>query len=103
MCVFGGECLPCDKSVGAIAPKAPERPMPLTPVQYKCNTPVQLHVKNTSVTWRPYGLDHVEETMGYEHAVKGMSALMEAMRHERPEKTPQYHFSADTIMISHSN
>ena len=41
------------------------------------------------------------ETMGYESKVEGMSALKEAMRHERPEKTPHYHFCADTIMISY--
>ena len=37
------------------------------------------------------GHDHVEETKGYEHTVKVMSAIMEPMRHERPEKT-HYHF-----------
>ena len=37
-----------------------------------------------------YGHDHVEETMGYEHTVEGMSALL---GHERSEKT-YYH---DTI------
>ena len=41
------------------------------------------------------------DTMGYESKVEGMSALMEAMRHERPEKTPHYPFWADTIMISY--
>ena len=32
------------------------------------------------------GYDHVEENMGYEHIVVVMSALLETMRHERPEK-----------------
>ena len=75
---------------------------PLTPVQYMQHiSPVtcEKHISDMEAT----GHDHVEETMGYEHAVEGMSALMEAMRHERPEKTSHYHFCTDIIMISYYN
>ena len=46
-----------------------------------------------------FGYDHVEETMGYEHTVEVMRALLDVMRHEKPEKTHN-HFCADTIMTS---
>ena len=36
------------------------------------------------------------------HTVKVMSAIMEPMRHERPEKT-HYHFCADMILVSAYN
>ena len=48
------------------------------------------------------GYDHVEETVGYEHTVEVMSALLEAMRHDIPQKTCN-HSCADTIMTSDYN
>ena len=40
--------------------------------------------------------------MEYEQTVIVMRAIMEPMRHERPEKT-HYHFCADMIIVSDYN
>ena len=79
----GGQCPPSNRSVGAIAPTALKLPMPLrAPVQCMLTSPVTC-VKNTLISdVEAIGHDHVEETMGYEHTVEGMSTLLEAMRHE---------------------
>ena len=82
-------------------PSSPEpHATPSTPVQYMKHTSLvtcQKHISDVEAI----GHDHVEDMSI--HLVEGRSALMDAMRHERPEKTPHYHFSPDTIMISYYN
>ena len=63
-------------------------------VSSTCNTHQPSTYNKVCVGGGSIGHDHVEETIGYEHIVEVMSALLETMR---PEKTPHYHFCADTL------
>ena len=75
----GGQCLSSDKSLTAIASMALVLPT-LLKTCYMCDKYI------SDVETIVY--DQVEETMGYEHKVEVMSALLEAMRHEKPEVLP---------------